>query len=85
MPRGSKAKDTSKPKRRAAQFEESSDKKGAAKKATAGRAYAMVNKDESGGKKPGGSGRGKKPTRTASKKVVRKGARTTARTRANRR
>ncbi len=68
MPRGSKAKYTSKQKRRAEHIEDSYEKKGVSKKEAARRAYATVNKEEGGGKKPGGSGRGKKPNRSASKK-----------------
>ena len=85
MPRGSKAKYTSKQKRRAEHIEDSYEKKGVSKKEAAKRAYATVNKEEGGGKKPGGSGRGKKVNRSASKKGGRKGGKATARKRANRR
>ena len=81
MPRGSKAKYTSKQKRRAEHIEESYEKKGVSKKEAASRAYATVNKEDGGGKKPGGSGHGKKPNRSASKKGGRKGGRATARKR----
>ena len=85
MPRGSKAKYTSKQKRRAAHVEESYEKKGVGKKEAARRAYATVNKEEGGGKKPGGSGRGKTPTRSASRKGGRKGGKASATKRTNRR
>ena len=85
MPRGSKAKDTSKQKRRATHIEESYDKKGVGTKEAARRAYATVNKEEGGGKKPGGGSRAKKPTSSASKKGGRKGGRVTARKRTSRR
>ena len=44
-------------------IEESYEKKGVSKKEAARRAYATVNKEDGGGKKPGGSGHGKKPNR----------------------
>ncbi len=68
MPRGSKAKYTSKQKRRAEHIEKSYEKKGVGKKEAASRAYATVNKEEGGGKKPGCSGRAKKATPRASRK-----------------
>lgn len=83
MPQGSKAKYTSKQKRRARHIEEGYEKKGVSKKEAARRAYATVNKEDGGGKKPGGSGHGKKPNRSASKKGGRKGGRATARKRAS--
>jgi hypothetical protein len=82
MPRGSKAKYTSKQKRRAEHIEESYEKRGVGSKEAARRAYATVNKEEGGGKKPGGGGRGKKTNRSASRKGGRKGGRATARKRA---
>lgn len=83
MPQGSKAKYTSKQKRRARHIEEGYEKKGVSRKEAARRAYATVNKEDGGGKKPGGSGHGKKPNRSASKKGGRKGGRATARKRAS--
>ena len=77
MPRGNKAKYTSKQKRRAERIEESYEKRGVSRKEAARRAYATINKEEGGGKKPGGGGRGKRPNRSAS----RKGGRATARKR----
>jgi plasmid stabilization system protein ParE len=72
MPRGSKAKYTSKQKRKAEHIEESYEKRGASSKEAARRAWATVNKESGGGKKSG-SGRGKKETRAASRKGGKKG------------
>src|SRR6186997_2984020 len=72
MARGSKAKYTSKQKRRAEHIEDSYEKRGASSKEAARRAWATVNKESGGGKKSG-SGRGKKENRSASRKGGRKG------------
>ena len=72
MARGSKAKYTSKQKRRAAHIEEGYEKRGTSSKEAARRAWATVNKESGGGKKSG-SGRGKKENRSASRKGGRKG------------
>ena len=58
MPRGSKAKYTSKQKRQAHHIEDSATKRGASPKRAAQIAYATVNKQDGGGKKAG-SGRRK--------------------------
>jgi plasmid stabilization system protein ParE len=55
MPRGSKAKYTSKQKRKAGHIEEGYEKRGVSTKEAERRAWATVNKQEGGGKK-GGSG-----------------------------
>ncbi len=73
MPQGSKEKYTNKQKRQAEHIEESYEKKGVSGKAAAGRAWATVNKETGGGKKKGGSGRGKKTNTSSSKKGGRKG------------
>lgn len=60
MPRGSKAKYTSKQERKAAKIKEGYVERGVSEKEAARRAWATVNKQDGGGKNPGGSGRGKK-------------------------
>jgi plasmid stabilization system protein ParE len=72
MPRGSKAKYSSKQKRKAEHIENSYKNRGASSKEAARRAWATVNKESGGGKKSG-SGRGKKENRSASRKGGRKG------------
>jgi plasmid stabilization system protein ParE len=67
MPRGDKSAYTTKQKRRAEHIEEGYEKRGVSSKEAARRAWATVNKESHGGKKSG-SGRGKKETRTASRK-----------------
>ena len=57
MPRGSKAKYSSKQKRQARHIEESAKKRGYSSKRAAQIGYATVNKQDGGGKNPGGSGR----------------------------
>ena len=74
MPRGSKAKYSSKQKRRAEHIEEGYEKRGASSKEAKRRAWATVNKESGGGKKSG-SGRGKRENRSASSKGDRKGGR----------
>ena len=82
MPRGSKAKYSSKQKRRAEHIEEGYEKRGTGSKEAARRAWATVNKESGGGKKSG-SGRGKKENRSASRKGGRKGGRARARSRSS--
>ena len=72
MPRGSKAKYTSKQKRKAEHIEEGYKKRGTSSKEAERRAWATVNKESGGGKKSG-SGRGKKENRSSSRKGGRKG------------
>ena len=67
MPRGDKGKYTDKQKRRAEHIEEGYEKRGVSDKEAERRAWATVNKESHGGKKSG-SGRGKKESRSASKK-----------------
>jgi len=50
---------TKKQERKADHIEESYEKKGVSKKEAEARAWATVNKQDGGGKKPGGSGRKK--------------------------
>lgn len=59
MPRDDKAKYTGKQDRKAEHIAESYEKKGVTENEAERRAWATVNKDDGGGKKPGGSGRGK--------------------------
>jgi plasmid stabilization system protein ParE len=57
MPQGDKDKYTDKQKRQAEHIEESYEKKGVPEDEAEARAWATVNKQDGGGKKPGGSGR----------------------------
>lgn len=57
MPQGDKSKYTDKQDRKAAHIAEGYEKKGVSKDKAEGRAWATVNKQDGGGKKPGGSGR----------------------------
>ena len=59
MPRGDKSKYTDKQERKADHIAESYEKRGVSGKEAERRAWATVNMDDGGGKKPGGSGRGK--------------------------
>ncbi len=68
MPRGDKAKYTDKQKRQAEHIEEGYEHRGVSDKEAERRAWATVNSMTKGGKKPGGSGRGKKMDKSAAKK-----------------
>lgn len=57
MPQGDKDKYTDKQKRKAAHIEESYEEQGVPEEEAERRAWATVNKQDGGGKKPGGSGR----------------------------
>ena len=59
MPQGDKSKYTDKQKRQAEHIEESYEKKGLPEEEAEARAWATVNKQDGGGKKPGGAGRKK--------------------------
>ena len=59
MPRGDKSKYTDKQERKAEHIEESYENRGVPEKEAERRAWATVNKDDGGGKRVGGSGRGK--------------------------
>lgn len=78
MPRGEKSKYTAKQVRKADHIEAAYRKKGVPKKEAEARAWATVNKDDGGGKNPGGSGRGKTTGHTASKKGGRLGGKAAA-------
>lgn len=57
MPQGDKSKYTDKQKRQAAHIEEGYEQKGVPAEEAEARAWATVNKQDGGGKKPGGAGR----------------------------
>jgi hypothetical protein len=76
MPRGSKAKYSSKQKRQAHHIEDSAKRRGHSSQRAAQIGYATVNKQDGGGKKSG-SGRGKRSTKASS----RAGGRASARSR----
>lgn len=59
MPRGDKSTYTNKQVRKAEHIEQSYEARGVAEDEAERRAWATVNKDDGGGKRPGGSGRGK--------------------------
>src|SRR5271168_5407030 len=59
MPRGDKSKYTDKQERKADHIAESYEARGVSETEAERRAWATVNKDDGGGKKQGGSGRGK--------------------------
>jgi plasmid stabilization system protein ParE len=59
MPRGDKSKYTDKQERKADHIAEGYEKRGVSQPEAERRAWATVNKDDGGGKAPGGSGRGK--------------------------
>jgi plasmid stabilization system protein ParE len=68
MPRGDKSKYTDKQQRMAEHIEEGYEKRGTPEKQAERRAWATVNKETHGGKKPGGSGRGKAEDHSPSRK-----------------
>jgi plasmid stabilization system protein ParE len=59
MPQGDKSKYTDKQDRKAEHIEQSYESRGVPEKEAERRAWATVNKDDGGGNKRGGSGRGK--------------------------
>ncbi|MER3428283.1 MAG: plasmid stabilization protein [Pyrinomonas sp.] len=73
MPRGDKSKYTDKQKRQAEHIEESYERRGVPEEEAERRAWATVNKTTGGGKKPGGSGYGKKVSKSSAKKGGKKG------------
>jgi hypothetical protein len=68
MPRGDKSKYTDKQKRQAEHIEEGYEERGLPEKESEQRAWATVNAMTHGGKKPGGSGRGKTTNKQPAKK-----------------
>lgn len=71
--KGSKARYTDKQKRQAAHIEEGYEKQGLPEDEAEARAWATVSKMDGGGKKPGGSGVGKKTNKAPARKGGRKG------------
>lgn len=78
MPQGAKTKYTGKQQRKADHIAEGYRKRGVGRKEAERRAWATVNKDDGGGKMPGGSGRGKKTGRPAARKGGKLGGRAAA-------
>jgi plasmid stabilization system protein ParE len=78
MPRGDKSKYTDKQERKADHIVESYEERGVSEKEAERRAWATVNKDDGGGRNPGGSGRGKKTGHPAAKKGGKKGGEASA-------
>jgi hypothetical protein len=78
MPRGDKSKYTDKQKRQAEHIEEGYKERGVPEEEAERRAWATVNKSDRGGKKPGGSGRGKTTNKEPARKGGRKGGRASA-------
>ena len=78
MPRGDKSKYTDKQERKADHIAEGYKAKGVSAKEAESRAWATVNKDDGGGKKPGGSGRGKDTGHPAAHKGGEKGGKASA-------
>lgn len=68
MPRGDKSKYTDKQVRQAEHIEESYESRGVPEGEAESRAWATVNKMSGGGKKPGGSGRGRATNKVPAKK-----------------
>src|SRR5271168_3839706 len=73
MPRGDKSKYTDKQERKAEHIEQSYESRGVPDKEAERRAWATVNKDDGGGKRVGGSGRGKSTGHLAAHKGGRMG------------
>lgn len=78
MPRGESNKYTDKQERKADHIAESYKDKGVSTKEAERRAWATVNKDDGGGKNPGGSGRGKATGHPAAHKGGEKGGKASA-------
>jgi hypothetical protein len=77
MPRGDKS-NTNKQERKADHIAESYESRGVPEKEAEHRAWATVNKDDAGGKKEGGSGRGKRTGHPVAHKGGRIGGATSA-------
>ena len=78
MPRGDKSKYTEKQERKADHIAQGYEKRGISKGEAERRAWATVNKDDAGGKKPGGSGRGARTGYPAAHKGGRLGGKSAA-------
>jgi hypothetical protein len=85
MPRGDKSKYTDKQERKGDHIEQSYESRGVPEKEAEHRAWATVNNDDGGGKRAGGSGRGRSTGHPAAHKGGRiGGATSTARPAASR-
>jgi plasmid stabilization system protein ParE len=73
MPRGDKSKYTDKQERKADHIAKGYEERGVSEHEAERRAWATVNKDDGGGKKEGGSGRGKHTGHPAAHKGGEKG------------
>src|SRR3954467_8852579 len=78
MSQGDKSKYTAKQKRKAEDIPGSYAARGVPEQEAERRAWATVNKDDGGGKKPGGSGRGKDTGHPAAHKGGEKGGKASA-------
>src|SRR6187399_2112508 len=78
MPRGDKSKYTDKQERKADHIAEGYERQGVSENEAERRAWATVNKDDGGGKNPGGSGRGKDTGHPAAHRGGRKGGEASA-------
>jgi len=78
MPRGDKSKYSNKQKRQAEDIEEGYEKRGVSEGEAERRAWATVNKMTGGGKKEGGSGRGKSMDKGPARKGGRLGGKAAA-------
>ncbi len=78
MPQGDKSKYTDKQIRKAEHIAESYEARGVPEDVAEARAWATVNKDDGGGKKPGGSGRGRNTGHPAAHKGGRTGGEASA-------
>jgi len=78
MPQGDKSKYTDKQERKADHIAEGYEARGVSEAEAERRAWATVNKDDGGGKKPGGSGRGQDTGHPASHKGGEKGGQAAA-------
>jgi plasmid stabilization system protein ParE len=79
MPRGDKSKYTDKQERKADHIAEGYEQRGVSHREAERRAWATVNKDDRGGKKPGGGGRGKHTSHPAAHKGGKLGGQASAR------
>lgn len=78
MPRGEKSKYSKKQKRKAEHIEEGYESRGVPENEAERRAWATVNKMDRGGKKKGGSGRGKTSNKAPAKKGGKLGGKASA-------
>lgn len=78
MPQGDKSKYTDKQERKAEHIADGYEAKGVSEKEAERRAWATVNKDDGGGKKAGGSGRGKSTGHPAAHKSGKAGGEASA-------